>query len=523
MENTERQRLTLQFVPGDRTRGPFSWVSHHAGLRVGLCYWEHCSVCQGREGLADFTGGPLEVQIELRPTRADTQFYLAHLVRVAPLVDQTTMPVLQFADGFSEVDCLGLTSICYLDKTTGESLLVDCGVPPGQNGPQAEAFRRLLAEPKLCGGIITHGHFDHISLFGQVPTAILMRMDALAAEFIRRQRDYSLRQASRDRVNHFPVRGPRPEEVYEPGSTFEVGSFSIQSIPVAHSIPNASMLLIRSPSGKRVLHASDWKFNGMSCYPKLRLEKRLREVGQEGIDLMYCDNLNAHLAGFTPEEQNAVRGLAEIMSSVKGRVIVALFASNLERLNALVQGAQELGRPIYFSGGGMLFAKELLSRERDNQNLLAGGEPMNQTLIFTTGCQAEEGSVLFRELLAELPLGQIWLHEGDTVVFSSRVIPGNEGRVRELVGRILRRGAEVVLHEGESARLGLPPHERLRETFVHVSGHGQAEDIRLALQLVRPKRVVPTVRTSPQIEAFCEIAKSLDIEVAEALDNRIVI
>lgn len=382
-------------------------------------------------------------------------------------------------------------------------------------------FGDFLPSQDSAAGVITHGHFDHISLFGQVPPEIPFHMDDLAASFIRRQQDFYLCQLSREGSLPFTLRQPRSEEVYEMGSAFEVGSFHIRSILVAHSIPNTSMLLIRTPSGKQILYTGDWKFNRMSCYSKLRLEKYLREIGQGGIDLMYCDNLYAHLPDFTPEEQNVVRGLAEIMASAHGRVIVALFASNLERLRTFAQGAQELGRPIYFLGGGMLFTKELLAR--DGQNFLAGGEPMNQTVIFTTSCQAEEGSVLYRELLAELPMGQIWIREGDTVVFSSRVIPGNERQVKELVSRLLHRGAEVFLHEGESTRLGLLSHERLREAFVHVSGHGSAEDIRLAMKLARPKRVIPAVRTSPQIEAFREIAAGLGLEVAEAPDNRIIV
>jgi ribonuclease J len=470
---------------------------------------------------ADWSGGSLEVQIELQPTAAGTKFYLAHFVGMAPRTSQTSASGWQFTEGLSESDAAGLTATCYTDQATGESLLIDCGAPPGQNGDSLENLKRLLGRLRLCGGVITHGHFDHISYFGFVPQELLVRMDAHAADFIRRQQEFSLRQASRERVAPPPTREPRPEEIYEPGSAFEVGPFGVQSIPIAHSIPRASMLLIRSPGGKRILHTGDWKFNGMSCYPRFRLERRLREIGQEGVDLMHCDNLNAHLAGFTPEEQNVVRSMAEIMASAHGRVIVALFASNLERIGALAEGAGQLGRPICFSGSGMRFAKELLSR--DGLNLLEGGEPVDQTFIFVTGCQAEEGSVLFRELLAELPTGQIWLHEGDTVALSSRAIPGNEGRLKELVNRLLRRGAEVVLHEGEPARLGLLPHERLREAFVHVSGHGQADDIRLALELVRPKCVVPAVRTPPQIEAFRAIAANLGIEVIETPDNHIIV
>lgn len=513
---SERKRVTLEFrrgQPGLR----FPFVSNYGGLVVGLCSNPQCSDnCRERLG-PDFSGGLLEVDLEHRPPYGArlTEFYLAHFVnRIAP---ETLKPIFHFmGGGLAESDADGLTAMCYIDTRAGLSLLVDCGAPPDQISSYAETLNQLLATPGLSGLVITHGHTDHWNLCSGLQLPVFC--EHLTALYIERQEEQSARQVEKEGGSAQTIfRRPTERRVFTTATPFEVGQFKICPIPTAHSIPDTSMFFIESPSGVRILHTGDFKFNGMNWRDKLLLELHLKKIGEQGVDIMYVDNLNAHNPGFTPEEGNAVRGVAEIIAHAQGRVVVTTFASNLERLGVLSRAALDFGRPILFTGNGMIFARELLfSRGED---LPVGGEPMEKTVIFTTGCQAEEWSVLYREILTGRP--NLWLQRGDTVVFSSRVIPGNEAKVKDLVERLLRRGCEVVLHEGEIARLSLLPHERLREAFVHVSGHGQAEDVRLAVKLVRPKRVVPAVRISPQIEAFREIAESLGIEIVEAQDNRI--
>jgi ribonuclease J len=521
----ERKRETLNFWSG-RSGSRFSWVSSYAGRVVGLCSYLQCPEgCRDRLG-ADFRGGLLEVDLELRPPYGArlTEFYLAHVVRRVTSEAQTAMSASSLAaGGLAESDGTGLTAICYVDQASGESLIVDCGMPPGQNGGTVETLRRLLAEPGLRGVAITHAHFDHWSLVSEVDQLPVF-VEELTASYIDRQVEQSARQMARNGIPAVPpFRGAKDRRSYTPGTTFEVGGFKIHAMPVAHSIPDASMFLIETPSGKRVLHLGECKFNGMDDWRnRLMFELQLKEIGQRGVDLMYCDNLNAHAAGFTPEEDSAVRSVAEIIARAEGRVVVAMFASNLSRLRVLAAAARDFGRPTLFEGNSMTFAHEILYER--GYDLPPGGEPMEKTVVFATGCQAEEWSVLDREVTkAGNGRPQLWLHGGDTVVFSSRAIPGNEPRVKNLVERLLKRGCAVVLHEGEVAKLGLAPNDRLVERFVHVSGHGSAEDLRLALELVRPKRVVPSVRTSPQIEAFREIAASQSIEVVEAADSRIVL
>jgi ribonuclease J len=513
----DRARKTLNFRPG-RQGGSFLWVANHEGLVVGLCSDPLCPEgCRNRLG-ADFAGGPLEVDLEHRlpyGTRS-TEFYLAHLVR---RVSETLTAAIQppVFGGLSESDGTGLTAVCYVDSA-GEALMVDCGLPPGQNGGKLETLRQLLAEPGLRGVAITHGHFDHWSLtseVGELPVFV----GQLTNDYIARQVERGFRTAGGGSLE-VPFSGPKTKRLYDLDSPFEVGGFKIHPALVAHSIPDAAMFLIRTPSGKRVLHFGEGKFRGLDWASKFRLELRLEEIGRQGIDLMYIDNLNAHAAGYTAEETNALQGVGEVIAHAKGRVVVAMFASNLDRLAILASAARDFGRPTFFEGASMLSAHGFaFSRGYD---LPPGGEPMDRSVIFVTGCQAEPYSVLDREFNGK-GRPPLWLHGGDTVVFSSRVIPGNEEVVGKLVKRVHERGCTSVLHEGEAAKLGLTPSDRIVEKFVHVSGHGSAEDVRLAMKIVRPKRVVPSVLTSPQIEAFREIAASEGIEVLEAPGNRIVL
>jgi ribonuclease J len=434
------------------------------------------------------------------------------VVKILPPPAQAS--TLVSASGELEADASGLTAMCYTDGDA--SIMVDCGAPPGQNGNFNAALQRLLEAPNVAGVVITHPHQDHWSLLPVLGGKLPIHMEQLTREFMERQR----RQARRgnDDSAAASVRAPDQVITYDADSSFEVGSFLVRSIVTAHSIPNSSMLLIRTPGGKWVLHTGDFKLNGMDWRIRLLVEKALREIGRLGVEIMYCDNLQCHREGFTPEECHAVRGVAEVILQAPGSVFVAAFASNLDRLGTLAEFVQDCGRPIYFKGTSMLFAKELLER---GQVLPIGGEPHDQTVFFVTGCQGEENSTLCREIIDCQP--ELRLREGDTVILSSTAIPGNEERIKNMIERLLARGCRVVIHEGQIQKLGLQPNERLSEAFVHVGGRGQGGDLRRVLELVRPKKIIPAVRTSPQIEAFRKIADEFGAEVPEPADNHVVL
>lgn len=512
----EHETAELLFWRGEPGRS-FQHVGRYEGRTVGLCGHSYCPHGCARNIDHNFDRATVEVELERRGPneKRQTEFLLAHPVRVVKiLLPPTQASTLVSVGGELEADASGLTAMCYTDGEN--SILVDCGAPPGQNGNFNTALQRLSQAPNVAGAVITHAHQDHCNLVHLLGGKLPVYMEQLTREFMERQR----RQARRgnDDSAATSVRAPDQVITYDVGSNFEVGPFLVRSIVVPHSIPNSSMLLIKTPSGKWVLHTGDFKLNGMDWKIRLIVEKALREIGRLGVEVMHCDNLQCHREGFTPEECHAVRGVAEVILQAPGSVFVAAFASNLDRLGTLTEFVQECGRPIYFKGTSMLFAKELLER---GQVLPIGGEPHDQTVFFVTGCQGEENSTLCREVIDCQP--DLRLHDGDTVILSSTAIPGNEERIKNMIERLLARGCRVVIHEGEIQKLGLQPNERLSEAFVHVGGHGYGGDVRRALELVRPKAAIPAIDEPLQRKAFDKIAADLGIQVLKPADNHVVL
>ena len=513
----EQETAELLFWRGESGRS-FQHIGTYEGRRVGLCANRYCSRGCAKAINHGFETANVVVTLEHRgPTeKRPTEFWLAHPIEVVEIKPPPAQAsTLVSAGGELETDASGLTAMCYTDGEN--SILVDCGAPPGQNGNFNAALQRLLQAPNVAGAVITHGHHDHCNLVHLFEGKVPIHVEPLTREFMEQQQR---RQARRnDDQAAASVRTVERVAAYTAGSSFEVGPFLVRSIVAPHSIPNSSMLLIKTPSGRLAFHAGEFKLNGMNWPIRLQVEKALREIGQLGVDVMYCDNLQCHREGFTPEECQAVRGVAEVILQAPGSVFVALFASNLDRLGELARfSLQECGRPIYFKGSSILFAKEFLER---GQVLPVGGEPHDQTVFFVTGCQGEGNSTLCREVIDCQP--ELRLHDGDTVVLSSTAIPGNEERIKKMVERLLTRGCRVVIHEGEIQKLGLQPNERLREAFVHVGGHGYGGDVRRALELVRPKVAIPAIDEPLQRKAFDKIAADLGIQVLKPADNHVVL
>lgn len=508
----------LRFWRGEPGRR-FQHIGRHEGRTVGLCANRYCPHGCARTIDHEFNTAIVAVVLEHRgPTdERPTEFWLAHPVKIVEIKPSPTpTSTLVSASGLLETDNAGgLTAMCYTDGDA--SIIVDCGAPPGQNGNFNAALQRLLEAPNVAGVVITHAHLDHWGLLHLLGGRVPVYMEPLTREFMEQQQRRQARRS--DDQAAASIRTVERVAAYTAGSNFEVGPFLVRSIVAPHSIPNSSMLLIKTPSGKWVLHTGDFKLNGMDWKIRLQIEKALREIGQLGVDVMYCDNLHCHREGFTPEECHAVRGVAEVILQAPGSVFVALLASNLDRILELANfSLQVCGRPIYFKGAGMDFARRMLER---GQVLPIGGQPPDKTVFFVTGCQGEESSTLCREAIDCQP--DLRLRDSDTVVLSSSTIPGNEERTKNMIEHLLARGCRVVIHEGEIQKLGLQPNERLSEAFMHVSGHGYGGDVRRALELVRPKAAIPAIDEPLQRKAFDKIAADLGIQVLKPADNHVVL
>ena len=392
---------------------------------------------------------------------------------------------------------------CFLYRYGDDAILVDCGEKilrnddpnrhnPKYTRPQIGMLRSGAV--KLLATFITHGHRDH-----------LCGVQAVA--------NYAPIYASRETVRLYPLHFNWREHgdlaarlqlktmLFAPlaaasltgfaaDETIAVGPFEVQPFKVAHSTDGSYGFLILA-GGKCVAHLGDAKFTDALPREPI-LGHTYRSLIGLGVqpDLMVMDCVNAGTPGFTPSEYYASRGVAEIIRENRGRVIVAQFATNLERLRRVVDAAKELGKSVGFVGRAMRVAAGLLGYG-------GGGRlPYDGEVILATGSQAESGgddipgSALWRAAM-ENPVDdkpRLRVSSRDTVVFSSRAIPQNIPEIKALVEQLQYLGARVILHDGASTKLGLatPAEER----FVHVSGHGQDEDLRLFAATLRPKRIL---------------------------------
>jgi len=489
------EMVQLWFSPGDRREG-FRWSAAYEGRMVGICNQPFCGICNldERKKLKGFSGGRLEVQLTLhrRPSFWEgRQFYLGHLVKVLP-------PEAVATDEGIEFDVSRFNAFLYLTPKGG--VLIDPGIM-GFNG--GENPLQQLVNKRVIATIVTHGHQDHWNNLSVLKPSGPVFMTSLAFQLVSRH-------ASIQRDFHFLklLRGAKMMVPGEPVLLEQNLPLRIDTISLPHSIPETVGLVIRGEKA-RVVHLGDFKFNGMDPRTKAETIARFSEIAREKIDLLTINIINSHATGFTLLEELVIENLTNIIVRAQGRVVIACFSTNLDRIRRIAEVAQLLGRPVQFFGAGMENSQEFFRIEPKE-----GLVDFKKAVVFTTGCQSEEESVLWRIAYKQNP--PLKIGNEDVLVFSSRCIPGREVALKELIETLRLKVAEVVVNEGEGKQIGLDV-STVEESLVHVSGHGSKEDIRLALELLRPEKTLPWPQTSPQLESFRQIADSLGIEI---LDER---
>lgn len=319
--------------------------------------------------------------------------------------------------------------------------------------------------------ILTHGHEDHI---GALPYVCkYLDVPVYATPLTRGLAEVKLREAGL--LNDTELHTVTPDDV------LQLGCFTVEFFHVCHSIPDAVGVAVTTPVGL-VVHASDYKFDQHPVDGKLTDTAKLRALGDRGVLLLLSDSTNADTEGFTPSEQRVTEALDGIMGNASGRVIVATFASNISRIQQVIQVARRHGRRVGVVGRSMVnnvrMAINLGYLDITQEELLSTSEmnnlPRDEVVIVCTGTQGEPTSVLARLAAEEHP--QLQVLPSDTVVLSATPIPGNEEMVNHTIDDLFRLGADVIYHD---------------LCDVHVSGHGSREDHRLMLSLTRPRFFVP--------------------------------
>ncbi len=364
----------------------------------------------------------------------------------------------------------------YGPSHSREWIVVDCGVSfPDDTLPGVDLVLpdiRFLEEEvaNLRGIVITHAHEDHYG-------ALLQLWPRLKAPVWMTPFAAGLLEAKRQSEKGSPE---VPVTIYRAGETLTVGPFTIEAIAVAHSIPEPVSLAVTTPLGT-FLHTGDWKIDPAPEIGPKTDEARFRALGDRGVLAMMCDSTNATREGESPSEQAVGQGLREVIEAASGRVAITTFSSNVGRIRSIAEAARDAGRQVVVLGRSIKRVIDVASELGYLDGLPDfipeeeyGFIPRENMVILCTGSQGEPRAALAK--LARDEMRSVALSPGDTVVYSSRVIPGNEKAILATKNLLIEQGIKII-EDGDA--------------LVHVSGHPRRGELRQMYEWVRPNILVP--------------------------------
>lgn len=343
---------------------------------------------------------------------------------------------------------------------------------------------------KVKGFVITHGHEDHIGALPYILRDINVPVYAtrLTMGIIENKlTEHGLMEVTRRKVVSF-------------GQSINLGQFRIEFIRTNHSIVDAAALAIYSPAGI-VVHTGDFKVDYTPVFGDAIDLQRFAEIGKKGVLALMCDSTNAEREGFTPSEKTVGRNLTDLFEEHNDtRIIIATFASNVDRVQQIINTAYKFGRKVVVEGRSMVSiietARKLQCLNVPENTLIEienlKNYPEEKTVIITTGSQGESMAALSR--MASGSHKKIHIGPKDTIIFSSHPIPGNEKAVTNVINELLVKGADVIFQD------------------VHVSGHACQEEIKLIYSLVKPTYAIPVHGEYKHLKAQAKLARELGIE-----------
>jgi ribonuclease J len=341
--------------------------------------------------------------------------------------------------------------------------------------------------------VVTHGHEDHV---GALPW-VLREIEPWPAVYGGR---LTVAMA-RSKLDEHHLRDV-PMEDLRPGEKLTLGPFTLELVHMTHSIPDSVAVAITTELGT-VLVTGDYKFDNTPVDGIPADVSRLAELGREGVLLLCGDSTNADRPGYSPSERGVGPHLQEVFSRAPGRIVVTSFASNIHRVQQVIDAAAALGRKVSLVGRSMRknvnIGRSLGHVELPEGILVQPSEvedwPDEKIVVLSTGSQGEPLSALRR--MAHNDHRTIKLHRGDTVVFSATPIPGNERAVGETIDRLYHIGCDVITP---------------REAPIHASGHGYTEELKLMLNLLRPRYVLPIHGDHKRIHLHSELAAAVGVD-----------
>ncbi|HEV2551531.1 MAG TPA: ribonuclease J [Stellaceae bacterium] len=386
----------------------------------------------------------------------------------------------------------------------GRWLMIDCGISfadetlPGVDVIMPDPAFIAERVGELDGLVVTHAHEDHL---GAIPYLWpRLRCPVYTTPFTAAVLRAKLAEAGLEHevpITEVPMSGK-----------FSVGPFAIELVTLTHSIPEPNAVVLRTPFGA-VLHTGDWKFDPAPLVGATADFAALRRLGEEGVLAMICDSTNALRPGEAGSEADVRKSLIELVGRSKHRVVIACFASNVARLESAAAAAAAHDRHAALVGRS-LWRIDHAAREtgylEDTPPFLTDEEaaflPRDKVLLICTGSQGEARSALAR--IADDDHPEIVLEEGDTVIFSSRIIPGNERAIGRLQNRLAGLGVEIITEH---------------DHFVHVSGHPAQDELTRMYQMVRPKIAVPVHGETRHLLAQARLAEQCQVPQAIVTKN----
>ena len=393
---------------------------------------------------------------------------------------------------------MNITAFEYEDSI----IVVDCGLA----FPEGDMLGIDLVIPdvtylkenidRVKGFVITHGHEDHI---GALPYVLRdVNVPIYATKLTMGIIESKLKEHE-DKIKKCK------RKVVKFGQSINLGQFRVEFIKTNHSIVDAAALAIFSPAGV-VVHTGDFKVDYTPVYGDSIDLERFATLGKKGVLALMCDSTNAERPGFTPSEKTVGRTFETIFSEHKNtRIVIATFASNVDRVQQIINAAHYYGRKVVVEGRSMVNIIDIaqqLHRISIPENTLIDVEslkkyPAEKTVIITTGSQGESMAALSR--MANGTHKKVSIGPNDTVIFSSNPIPGNEKAVTKIINELLLKGADVIFQDA------------------HVSGHACQEEIKLIYSLVQPKYAIPVHGEYKHLMAQAKIAGELGIEKKNTL------
>ncbi|RYE01321.1 MAG: ribonuclease J [Sphingomonadales bacterium] len=357
----------------------------------------------------------------------------------------------------------------------GKWLMVDCGITFGDASypgvdvilPDLQFIEERLDD--LIGIVLTHGHEDHIGALPYLAGELGVPLYAtpFTAGLIHGKLE---EEGNADRIELNVVKEDGP---------FDIGPFRVTYTPLAHSIPEGNAVLIETPYGN-IFHTGDWKLDEAPALGGASTAAELTAIGDRGVLALVCDSTNVFNPEASGSEIDVRKGLDEVVAGIKGRVLVTTFASNAARLQTLGEVAQDCGRQLCVAGRSLdriIRVAKATGYLRDFPDTIdfdtAMSLPANQVMIIATGGQGEPRAALNR--IAE-DTHVLKVHKGDTVLFSSRQIPGNEIAIGRIMNILAGKGVEIITD---------------RQAFIHVSGHPGRPELAEMYNWIRPEILIP--------------------------------